>query len=517
MEKLLRLLQWLDNNLIKILIFGFILIIPLYPKFPITTVNYTYIAIRAEDLYIGLLTVIFLIQLLRKKITLTTKFLPLFIMFWGAVFLSYLYGAFVDNTIPFKQVGFLHAARRVEYMMIFFIAASTMRNSKDLFNYLRIIFIVMLLVCAYGIGQKFAGWPAVQTMNPEFARGHLLYLTPEARVSSTFAGHYDLAAYLVLLLPILLAYHFTRKKITFFLMFVVGVFVLMLTASRVSFIAYIVSVFAFIIFMKKPKYFIIVLIISGLLTYASQNLTSRIFKTFQVKQIFVNEKTGQVVVPQKITSKELPAGTYYIPIDQKNGPVASSSADQEFLKQKALEDARKKASESGKILTATEEAQIIATAQADLKTVNTVVSDISFSTRLQVEWPRAINAFLKNPILGTGPSSITEATDNDYLRWIGEFGALGTGLFLWLLFSVVNFIWQHVRHWKGDERIIYYGFIFGMGGLMINAAYIDVFEASKVAYHFWLVSGIFVGSLLSEKVHTNGEAKHIKSKTSNKA
>ncbi|KXK12267.1 MAG: hypothetical protein UZ22_OP11002000066 [Microgenomates bacterium OLB23] len=40
-------------------------------------------------------------------------------------------------------------------------------------------------------------------MNPEFAKGRILFLTPEARLSSTFAGHYDLAAYLVLMLPLL--------------------------------------------------------------------------------------------------------------------------------------------------------------------------------------------------------------------------------------------------------------------------------------------------------------------------
>jgi hypothetical protein len=29
--------------------------------------------------------------------------------------------------------------------------------------------------------------------------------------------------------------------------------------------------------------------------------------------------------------------------------------------------------------------------------------------------------------------------------------------------------------------------------LLINALYVDVFEASKMAYNFWLVSGLFVG------------------------
>jgi len=33
----------------------------------------------------------------------------------------------------------------------------------------------------------------------------------------------------------------------------------------------------------------------------------------------------------------------------------------------------------------------------------------------------------------------------------------------------------------------------------MNASYIDVFEASKVAYVFWMVNGIYIG-LLKEKI-----------------
>jgi len=132
-----------------------------------------------------------------------------------------------------------------------------------------------------------------------------------------------------------------------------------------------------------------------------------------------------------------------------------------------------------------QEAQYMATLAANLKPVNTVVSDISFATRLQIEWPRAINAFKKNPLLGTGPSSITEATDNDYLRWLGEFGILGTSLFLFIFYKLGRLVWS--------KNIISLGFLFGLGALLFNATYIDVFEASKVAYTFWTVAGLFVG------------------------
>ncbi len=500
MKKLLRSLKWIDDNLIRLMVVVFIFLIPLYPKFPIRIIDYTYIAVRVEDIYIGLLLVVFLVQLIRKKIQLRTDFWKLFALFWGAVSLSFVVNAYGTGTIIYKHLGFLHAARRFEYMVIFFIAASSVRSWKHFKTYLYLIISVVFIAAVYGIGQKYAGWPAVQTMNPEFAKGHLLYLTPEARVSSTFAGHYDLAAYLVLTIPMILGLYFSKYRKMLFVVFVTTVLTLMLTASRISYIAYIVSTFGLLIFLRKYKYLIGVAILTAVLTFLSSNLTSRFLKTVQVRQIFVNEKTGQVVVPQKTSSKELPAGTYYIPIkDQTEKSAQQTKENEQLVQQKIIEDLQSEASRSGRILTSSEAAQLAATAAANLKPVNTVISDISFATRLQVEWPRAVQAFLKDPILGTGPSSITESTDNDYLRWIGEFGALGTGAFLWILLSIGKRVWDKSRKLEPGVRVIYTGFLFGLAGLMMNASYIDVFEASKVAYTFWLIAGIFVASLYYAK------------------
>ncbi|QQG44794.1 MAG: O-antigen ligase family protein [Candidatus Roizmanbacteria bacterium] len=496
MEKLWNLLRWLDNYLLKLLLITFIFIIPLYPKLPFIDLEYTYISIRLEDFFIGFMLFVFIIQLLRKKVTLRKKFLILFILFWTAVFLSFIFGTYIQKTIQVANIGFLHSARRVEYMIVFFIALSLIKSKSELLQYSKFIFVALFLVSIYGIGQKFLNFPAVQTMNPEFARGHILYLTPEARISSTFGGHYDLAAYLVLLLPLLLSVYLWRKKFLYFVIFLVALFALTLTASRISSIAYIVSISAFLVYLRKWKLLITVLIFSLGLSFLSNNLIARFVKTFQIKQIFVNELTGQVVVPQKISTKELPAGSFYVEIKNKNtsSPVINTT-NQGLLNETILSGYRDEARKEGKVLTASEEAQIIATASVNLKPVNTVISDISFATRLQAEWPRAINSFLKNPLLGTGPSSITEATDNDYLRWIGEFGALGTSLFLIIIFSIAKFVWQFKKH----EETIYIGFLFGILGLLLNAAYIDVFEASKVAYYFWMISGLFVGSLILKK------------------
>ncbi len=496
-----KLLKWLDTNLIKILCVGYIFLIPLYPKLPLKMINYTYIAIRLEDVYVAALAIVFAVQLLRRKITLHRKFVIPFLIFWGAVFASFLWGYFVQKTIIFKHLGLLHSLRRVEYMAMFFIFASSIRTKKDFLFYLNVVVFVLFLVGAYGIGQKFLGWPAVQTMNPEYAKGYILVLDANARISSTFGGHYDLAAYIVFMMPIVLAsYFYFKLKWWYFLTFFIALFSLVLTASRVSYGAYVVSTLLFLLFMRKFRMFFVVAVLTVGLTLTSGNLTSRLTRTFQQKQIFIDKTTGQTTVPRRLKPDELPVGDYVV---NKEG-VVSQAVDVSSgvtLNKKDAADAlanirdqvREEARLAGKTLTKEEEDRLVDEQFKNLKVVTTVLPDISFATRLQVEWPRAIKAFLKNPILGKGPSSITEATDNDFLRWLGEFGLFGTLSFLAILFLIAKDVWMTVRQKENTEKILLWGLLFSIFGLLINATYIDVFEASKIAYNFWMVLGLYMG------------------------
>lgn len=494
MQKLISWLRWIDNNIVKIFALGFVFLIPLYPKFPLRFIDYTYIAIRFEDIYIAGLTILFAIQLLRRKVIFNKKFSLIILAFWVAVMLSFFWDTFIQKTIIYKHLGFLHSMRRIEYSLIFFIITATIKSRKDFFHYLFSAILTLAIVSVYGIGQKFLGWPAVQTMNPEFAKGYLLYLTPEARVSSTFAGHYDLAAYLIFFLPIVLGFFLFSKKIRYFFLYLISLSTLVLTASRSGFIAYPMSIIGFLVFVRRFKLLLVVLVISLTLSLLSNNLSSRFAQSLRVKQIYVNEKTGAVVIPQKITTKELPAGTLFIELDKKVSNKRSAQTEK-LLKEKILADIRDEAKKSGKKLTATQEAEMVATISAGLKPINTVVSDISLATRIQVEWPRAIQAFLSYPILGKGVSTLTEATDNDYLRWLGEFGLVGTSIFIFIIFSFIRFVYRNKEKYDSQEKYIFLGYIFGIFALLIYASYFDIFEASKVAYTFWTVTAIMVGRL----------------------
>ncbi len=487
MNKLLNWLKRLDENLIKVLLIGFIFLVPLWPKLPLKMINYTYIAIRLEDIYLAFLALVFIIQLLRKKVFLNKKFLLPFILFFTAVFASFFWNSYFSKMIVLPHLGLLHSLRRVEYMIMFFIASSVIKTKKDFWQVISYFFISVLLVVLYGLGQKFLNFPAVQTMNPEYAKGYILYLTPEARISSTFGGHYDLAIYLVMAIPIILSFYFAKEKNSYLYLFIGALLILLYTSSRSSFIAYFVATVAFLLFIRKFKFLIFVLILTVGLMFTTGEITKRFLKTFQVRRILVDDRTGAVYIGQTITTKELPAGSFYVKLRNQ-----SKGDNLNLFRNQIVQEKVREATLSGEI-TSAEEEKYIATLSANLKSVNTVVSDISMATRFQIEWPRAINAFKKNPLLGTGPSSLTEATDGDYFRWLGEFGLLGTIAFLNILFLILKTVWDKTKKLPLNDKLISYGFIFGFLALFINASYIDAFEASKVAYTFWTLSGLFIG------------------------
>jgi len=126
-----------------------------------------------------------------------------------------------------------------------------------------------------------------------------------------------------------------------------------------------------------------------------------------------------------------------------------------------------------------------------------VLEDRSSSIRLNVEWPRAIRAFSKNPLLGTGYSSITLATDNDYLRALGETGILGLVAFSLIFIRISEILLTKYSLIKKEFSDIDKSFVAGMMGgslgILVNALFVDVFEASKFAIIFWILIGILVG------------------------
>lgn len=118
--------------------------------------------------------------------------------------------------------------------------------------------------------------------------------------------------------------------------------------------------------------------------------------------------------------------------------------------------------------------------------VTSNIADQSFALRIDRWFNYYDGLFRFNPWFGLGPSAGGEAVDSNYLRILFEFGIVGIIALVILLFVVGRVIrrldtgpWKAMAAWGGV-------------GLLAQATFIDIFEASKVAEPFWLILGVAI-------------------------
>ncbi len=196
-----------------------------------------------------------------------------------------------------------------------------------------------------------------------------------------------------------------------------------------------------------------------------------------------------------MSNLELPAGTQFISEGSATN-VQVNEDDKTKLKDQLIKKEVEEARKGGIVLSQEDAGKLVDEKYKALQSFvarDVIAGDTSLATRTQVEWPRAVRSFLKNPLFGTGVSSITESTDGDYFRLIGEVGALGTFTFLYIIIFFSKTVFTAAKR-DGHFYIIGMAYVAGILALLANAVLIDVFEASKVAFIFWTVSGIFVAA-----------------------
>jgi chromate transport protein ChrA len=444
MQKLLARYSKLANNSLKYGVAAILLAVPLYPKFPFLTIPGIQVAVRLEDFVMLSVFFIWLVAVLpniksflRDRITLSI------LLFFAVGMISLLFAVVVGKTAS-PHIGFLHWARRVEYLSAFFIGMYSVKKKEDLYFYIKILLIVVVVAFFYGIGQKYYNIPVITTQNADYSRGIALRYRPGAHLVSTFAGHYDLASFIILVMPTLYLFLFSKSetlkkfvkdtkpiitRVIILVVVLMGVWLLTQTASRISLVSYLGSSIFALILMNKKKFIPIVLIISFVLASFSMNLIDRYLNIVDVY--------AQTELPEELPSPD---------------PVE-------------------------------------------------VVEDRSTSIRLNVEWPRAVRALTKNPLTGTGYSSISLATDNDYLRMLGEVGILGFASFFTfmgaIIYALLNRFPKSISVLPEDYFKV--GVFTALAGVALNMVFIDILEASKFAIMFWLLLGLAVGVTRNEK------------------
>jgi hypothetical protein len=507
-----KFLSFLDKNILRFSIALAILFIPLYPKLPSIGISHVWVYIRLEDFLILLVAGIWFVQLLRKKVSLPKPEGYTLVIYWVAGLVSLIYcllflASHLANFFPL--VAALEYLRRIEYMILFFAAYSSVKKKEDIYFFLTTLGIALTGITIYGFGQKFYTnlwtlfpdffkqypfcFPAYLTGNEEFAKGTPFCLDTLSRISSTFGGNYDLSAYLVFSIPLLIALFIGVKRIR--IKVLIGILILLalellnFTSSRTSFAAYLLGAISMLIIWKKKFWIIPVVFFSiGVLFLLSTATLQRFEKTVQQVQI-VQIQPGANPDLQKIIAKTKETQENKQPQSPPPGTVDIGSSGEDEL-----------ASGSGQVLTnadlqALQEQNVnISTVSGSFLLRKAYALDISFTTRFQAEWPRDWQAFLSSPVFGTGYSSLTLASDNDYLRALGETGIAGTLSFL-LIFLVFGIYMKNVIGDVKDPIIkaLLFGLVGGTIGLLINAVLIDVFESSKVAETFWIFMGLGLG------------------------
>lgn len=415
------------------LIIAALIIIPLYPKFPLVGVSGTYVAVRLEDFLVaGMLAVTVLVNIKSRFRDIDSGLSRAILLYLAAGAVAVFSAIFLTKTADLN-LGLLHFFRRIEYFGLFFAAYSALKNPDKLTFVVKSLLAVSLLVAVYGLGQMFFSFPVISTTNSEFSKGLALSLGPGARINSTFAGHYDLAAFTVFpLLLVIALLPFSRHRLPLLVIWAMSYSTLLLSASRITFASFLLSAAALVLVIRKPLW----LVPLGLMAVM-----------------------GVVVSPQ-LRGRYLDFITNHVRLSY----VSTVSAQTDNKDVNATPDALKPPA---------------------------VAEDRSFNIRLQVEWPRAIRSFAVNPVWGTGFSSVGLAVDNDYLRTLAETGALGLTAFLMIFWRFFRRIAAPLIAYRQDVPHAFIAtvacFVFS---LLAAAVFIDVFAASKIAIFTWIVVGL---------------------------
>lgn len=546
-----KIFSWLTNNLLFVCTVFLLIVIPLYPKLPLLDIKNTWVYVRVEDFLVLAVIFIWLIFFIRKKATLHTPLTMSIFAFWIIGAIATIHGIiliFPTTANIFPNVAFLAYLRHIEYMSLFFIAYAGMRDKRFLPVIIATLTATLFGVILYGFGQKYLSFPAYLTMNEEFAKGIPIQLSALSRVPSTFAGHYDLAAYLVLVVPIMASLFFGFKNIlvkAFLVVLVILGFILMfMTVSRVSFIVLVIGIFIVLLFQKKKIVLIslpIIVLLFILLLGFKSSLLQRFGNTVREVDVMVDGKTGAAIgnvsyVPakyffdkdvkiQRVNNEEdlgsaltgnlkeensatVSAVPFYRLVDPSTQlplVTASNISTGETLPQGtgyinlSLSPVKERVGNFfyglSPNVASTASAQIV-NFHGDFIIKRAAAYDLSFTTRFQGEWPHAIEAYSRNIAIGSGYGSVSLAVDNNYLRMLGEIGLLGIGAFL-TIFLVVGIYIKKMLPGVDSKlaKSLIVGYTAGVIGLILNAILIDVFEASKIAFMLWLLTGVIMGTL----------------------
>ena len=207
----LKFKKLVEENL-KYLISSVLLAVPLYPKFPLFFLPGVSVSVRIEDFLILSVVLLFLSANITQIFKIIkNRFISLLLISLFIALASSVFGSYLSQTTTLN-VSLLHFFRRVEYLSLFVVSLFSIKKREDALLLIKVLMLTIFYAFIYGMGQKYLDLPIITTQNSEYSKGAALRYMPGGHLVSTFAGHYDLASYILLVSPILCLALFSFKN-----------------------------------------------------------------------------------------------------------------------------------------------------------------------------------------------------------------------------------------------------------------------------------------------------------------
>ena len=479
------LFSYLRKNTLFLTSLFLLAFIPLYPKIPLFDILPGYIVrVRVEDLLILLASGVWFWHALKNRAEWRNGYLGFVGLYAIGGLFSIILGVFLLQTIPLELLHIgksaLHYFRYLEYFALFFIVFSGIQTKEHARKAVFVLAAATSLVIIYGIGQKFMHFPLYSTMNREYSKGQAFYLEAGGKVSSTFGGHYDLAGFLVIVLPLIFSFSLglfsrNKKRLLIFAWLQVthlaGVWLLIETASKTALIAYLLAMAIVVLLHIRRINSKKVRVFTTTASLASVVLVAAVFLTLfgaSTKVRFSNLFYSILQSQENADPTDLVGSGYEWKV------FSTTSLDGEVITERKLEKST--------------------------WSPNAVRYGISMGIRLDTLWPQALRGLSNNPLFGSGYGTLSklensqfveaDSTDNNYLRTLGETGLIGFAIFYGFVLISMRTVTRQLKDQSGMIAAISIGYLGASVGLLLNALYIDVFAASKVAFIFWGISGL---------------------------
>lgn len=462
-------------DLLVLPVLAFILLLP---KFPLIDVEGTYVNVRLEDFVIVFLYGLWGLGVLLGYFNFTKVFAWKYLIgFLIYGFLVTLAGIYLFHSIDQPHLGLLHWMRRVEYVLMYFVAAATLRPER-IRDYVNFLLFITAFAWVYGVLQWQNILPGVQTLSTAGKLGTFEQLN---YVISTFAAHYDFGTFLMLMTLLSLAVFFShkdwKKKLPLLIFILMLWWMARLVYSRAAYLALIIGTVSLLALRKNLFAFLPLLEILRTFDRYFGGRFSKYTYNFKFDILPQPTQPSEVVLqPTPVTKivKKVVEGREVIEKIEVTPTTTPATTPPTAGISQRLDEIVNVLSQK---------------MQAVIGRVN-VNLDPSGNIRLQ-EWQDVLAKTKYKFLTGGGYYSIGLGADSDYVRHLAEVGVIGLSIFALILFDFTRLFWR--KFYKTADPLwqnLYLWGLVSLVGLAMNAVFIDVFEASKIAFLFWFMMGM---------------------------